>query len=722
MCLNVSGFIRFILAFVIIFSQIPALEARALEDDLFGKIEKSDQPIVVKGDKVEYFHNRNKVSGVGNVSITYGDVKLTCDRISVYTDTKEAVCEGNVKITQPGASMEGDKINYNFLTKKGYALESSVQAAPFYAGAALVEQTADKDFRLERGSITTCDLEKPHYRIEAKSLEIFLERKIVAKHIVFYIGEIPVFYLPIYVQPLGKKFPEITIVPGRTTDWGYYALTAWRVYFNEASKGFVHLDYREKKGLSEGATYQYTTEDFGKGVGRVYYTHENDALTITKKDEKTRNRWRIQYRHELDLAQDTTCVLEFNKLSDSSVIKDYLYREYEEDPLPDNYVMVQTSKPNYIFTLFAKKRFNDFFSVVERLPEAKLEIYNQQLWNTNFYYGSESSMTNFVKTYQESDDLSSEKSLRMDTFQKLSYAARLFRFLNITPFAATRQTFYSRNRWNEPSRFRSIYEWGVETSARFHRVFDVHTDFWGLNINKLKHIIAPYVQFLHRRNPTISPDNLYQFDEIDAMDYYNGFGLFLESKLQTKRPSGNDMQVVDLARFTVGTDYTFRQKKNFFGFKGVGKFEDIKFTFEMWPYTWLAVDSKMVLNDKDAGLKSADIDVNINLGKKFTLGVGQRYETTGDEETSQLTGEMFYNLNDDWKCKIYQRFDWATAKWLEQEYTIFKDLHCWIAEFTFDVRHGDYTAWLIFRLKAFPDIPIGLLKTTYRRPTPGHRR
>ncbi|MGB2706019.1 MAG: LptA/OstA family protein, partial [Candidatus Omnitrophota bacterium] len=219
--------LSYILAFTVIFSQIPSPLAYAFQDDLLGKIKKSEEPVIVKGDKVEYFHDQKKVSAVGNVSISYGDVKLTCDKITVYTDTKEAVCEGNVKITQPGASMEGEKINYNFLTKKGYALDSAVQAKPFYGGAALVEQTGDRDFRLERGYLTTCDLEKPHYRIEAKELQIFLDKKIVAKHIVFYVGEVPVFYLPLYVQPLGKKFPEVTIVPGRTSDWGYYALTAW---------------------------------------------------------------------------------------------------------------------------------------------------------------------------------------------------------------------------------------------------------------------------------------------------------------------------------------------------------------------------------------------------------------------------------------------------------------------------------------------------------------
>ena len=77
---------------------------------------------------------------------------------------------------------------------------------------------------------------------------------------------------------------------------------------------------------------------------------------------------------------------------------------------------------------------------------------------------------------------------------------------------------------------------------------------------------------------------------------------------------------------------------------------------------------------------------------------------------------------DEWKVKIYERVDFSNGKWEEQEYTVFKDLHCWEAEVTFNIRDGDYTTWLVFRLKAFPKIPIGLFRTTYQRARPGIQR
>lgn len=718
---GIVKYIKFFLIFTLISSQIPALQTHADERDFFAKPQKQDQPIVVKGDKVEYFRTEKKVAGEGNVSIKYGDTELKCDKIIVYTDTKEAVCEGAVKIIQPGVSMEGERINYNFSTKTGYALKSEMKATPFYGAAERVAQTEHETFELKDGYVTTCNLEKPHYSMRAKEVQIFLNRKIVAKHVSFFVGNAPIFYMPLYVQPLFEKKPEVTIIPGHTGDWGYYGLTAWRYYFNDNSKGHIHFDYREKKGLAEGIDYKYNSGELGQGIARFYYAHENDDLTVNKSGLKD-DRWRIQYMHSIDLPEDTVCKMELNKLSDRDMVKDYLYREYEENPSPDNYILFETAKPNYILSVLARKRLNTFFTVVERLPEVKLRVNNQRIKDTNLYYTSQNAITNFIKRYDDVGNQSPDDSIRVDNFHKLSYAARLFKFLYVTPFIATRQTFYSRNRWKETSQLRSIYEQGFDVSTKFYKIFDVTSNVLNLDLHKIRHIITPTMGFLHRHQPTIASENLHQFDDIDNISRYNGFTLSLENKLQTKRPHGEGMKTVDLATLIVSTDYLFRMKKWNYAPHNDGRFGDLKFNLELWPYAWLSVNSDMTLDSKDHDINSANIDVFANMGKDFTLGVGHRYESTEDGKTSQLTGEMFYNINDNWKIKLYERYDFASQKWEEQEYTVFKDLHCWLAELTLEIRDGDYTTWLVFRLKAFPDVPLGLFKTTYRRPHPGGRR
>ncbi|MDP2928564.1 MAG: hypothetical protein Q8O01_00685, partial [Candidatus Omnitrophota bacterium] len=53
---------------IIVYSLI-LLSTTAFAEDM-----KQEAPIVVNGDKVEYFHEQKKVIGTGNISIDYQDV------------------------------------------------------------------------------------------------------------------------------------------------------------------------------------------------------------------------------------------------------------------------------------------------------------------------------------------------------------------------------------------------------------------------------------------------------------------------------------------------------------------------------------------------------------------------------------------------------------------------------------------------------------------------
>ena len=61
--------------------------------------EQAKDPVVCNGDKVEYFEDEKKVVGSGNVVITYQDITLTADEVTVWPETKAAEAEGNAKLT-----------------------------------------------------------------------------------------------------------------------------------------------------------------------------------------------------------------------------------------------------------------------------------------------------------------------------------------------------------------------------------------------------------------------------------------------------------------------------------------------------------------------------------------------------------------------------------------------------------------------------------------------
>lgn len=702
--------------FIVVFF-LSALCAR----NSFAQDFSSKEPVVVNGDHVEYLQDQKKVSGTGNISITYKDIVLTCEKVTVDLETHDCQAVGNVKITQKDAYFLGEKIDYNFETRAAKIDYGYVNAKPFYGRAETLGKDAGKDaYVIKNGNITTCDLDLPHYRIQAKQIKIYPGDKIVANNVIFYAGTVPVMYIPYYVQPLTEeKKSHMTLIPGKDSDWGYYALTAYRYYLNDKFKGDVLVDYRSKKGLAAGVN-QYMDTDAGKGAFKVYYTEENGNLAYEKTGSPDL-RYRYQYRHKWDIKNtDTTAIMELNYLSDPDVIRDYFYTEYEElGANPDTYLSVLTSKPDYTTEFLVRKRLNTFYTVVERLPEYKIDIMNYRMGNTNFYYTSNTSGVFLNQTYQKGTTSTTPKdvgTIRFDTYNQVSYAARFFKTLSVSPYMGVRETYYSRNKWGDTNITRTLFREGVDASMRFYHVYNANTNFMGLDINKLRHIISPSANYYHVHQPTVSPDNLTQYDSIDALDTENGVKLSLENKLQTKRKSGETMASVDLLRFIVSTDYTFRLDKQSFEQKN-GKLNGIDFKLELIPYTWLYINSDMRVNTKTSMIETMDVDFVATGGEKWSLAAGQRYYDLSTGKSYQVTMDARYKFSEKWSIRAYERFDLATRKFEQQEYTLSRDLHCWIADMTLDINNDmtDTTFWVIMRLKAFPNYPVGL-KQTYSRP------
>ncbi|MDD5680136.1 MAG: LPS assembly protein LptD [Candidatus Omnitrophica bacterium] len=678
---------------------------------------ESATPIIVNGDKVQYDYANKMVTGTGNVSITYKDVKLTCDTIVVNIDQKEGVAEGNVTLYQEGNTFTSDKVVYNFATKKGELDKGAMNMPPWYGKAQLIEKVDDKLFVLRQSYITTCDLTQPHYRVEAKTIKIYLNDRVTAWHVFFLIGNVPVMYVPYYNHPLKDNMPQVDIVPGYDKDWGAYALTAWRYYFHPDSKGHIHLDYRTRRGLGTGVDYNYGLRKFGKGYIRFYYTH--DLKPSVETDD---NRWRVQVRHRWEVDQNSVMTGEFHKLSDKDLIKDFFYKEeYEIDNQPPTYLSYVGGKDNYSFSVLAEKKVNDFFTSVERLPEAKMSIRKLKILNfMNLYYQDESSVgslkKSFLKDVPGAGVDNDYDSARVDSKNELSYPMQVFGFLSINPFVGTRQTYYSKAANMDSDVMRNFFNVGSELYTRFYKVYDVETDYLGLDIHDIRHLIMPSARYEYITTPNYSSKELWQFDEIDTLYGENGVKLTLENKLQTKRTDeGGSKNTIDLLTFIADTKYMIKDDRG-----NENELMDVNLDLEIRPYDWMFFKGDAKIDTSEHRLDNANADIYFTKGEGLDFGLGYRYEWAEIHDSSQITSQLTYRINKDWKFRIYERYEIRENQFQQQEYTIYKDLHCWTGEVTCRIKEQrDFTFWVVFRLKAFPDMPF-LFRTTYKGPEPGN--
>jgi hypothetical protein len=265
---------------------------------------------------------------------------------------------------------------------------------------------------------------------------------------------------------------------------------------------------------------------------------------------------------------------------------------------------------------------------------------------------------------------------------------------------------------------RSVFYSGCDISTKFYRFFDVETDFLGLNINKLRHIINPVVNYNFNHEPSIRSGHLKQLDAIDSITRSNTAALELVNKLQTKR----DGVSVDLVNFIVDSSYVFSPRQ-VNGQKTGGSLSDFFYDLTLLPYSWLRFDADATYThsgDKEAAnykrFSNFNYSAALNFPGERSVAIGQRYQRKGGKE---ITFNTDWRLTPKWTAGIYENYQFAETSLhkrglREQEYRITRDLHCWLMDVTYNATNGKgHTVWLVFRLKAFPEMEFGMDQSFY---------
>ncbi|MDD4979680.1 MAG: LPS export ABC transporter periplasmic protein LptC [Candidatus Omnitrophica bacterium] len=706
--------------------------------------EKKDEAIIVNGDTVEYSTDAKEVTATGNVSVIYKGSKLTCHKLSVNTQTKDAQAEGDVRLEDKEGIVEGKKIKYNFQTKKGIIIDSGFRANPYFGRAENVEKVSDSEFIANRGYFTTCSYDNPHYRIKSGKIDVFPNDKIQAKDNAFYIGKVPILYLPRYNHNLKDPMAHVQLTPGKKKEWGPYMLSAWRYSFTDNINGRIYLDYRTKLGVAEGFGANYKSENFGRGDFKYYYTQERDH-TLPKDNSNPRifQRYLIRWRHKWTIDERTDFTSEYYKITDSKMaikgptynfLKDYFYREYEKDSQPLSYALLHHSFNYSSLDILVQKRTNRWYDpgYLEKLPEVKYSLPSYQILDSPFYFEDTTSAGSYNKkntstmTPTANDTNPDAHVDRLDTSNKLSIPMKVA-FINFTPFVMDRLTFYDKKAVSASDEApRTIFYGGADMSTKFYRIFDIKSNFLGLDINGLRHIITPTVSYTYRHEPTIGSAKLRQIDDVDTIDTSSNSPAFeISNKLQTKRNNKS----VDFADLRINTSYVYKPKSISEGRSKRGSgFSDVLFDLRILPYSWMHIDADATYTHSGARsdpkynhFSNGNYDINFDFGNERSFGVGQRYEIKGGNE---ITYDLKWRLTPKWKFSAYQRYyrghETNRARGLrEQEYTISRDLHCWTWDVTYNVKRGyGESIWFVFRLKAFPELEFNF-NQDYHAPKPG---
>ena len=214
------------------------------------------------------------------------EIDITSDMAEYSKTEKKAVFSGNVKLrTDTGGS------GMYLLCKEAKM------------------DTAVKDLILKDAYFTTCDLDNPHYRFFTKNVHIVLDEKMTAENIIFYVGKIPVFFLPYYYKSLRHRTYKLELKPGYSQREGVFAKGLFGYPVSENFYGKMYLDYYSYKGWGKGGELLYNVPDKMNGNLYGYHIEEKDTL---------KKRWDLRLYHWQSLPSNWISQINSNIMSDES--------------------------------------------------------------------------------------------------------------------------------------------------------------------------------------------------------------------------------------------------------------------------------------------------------------------------------------------------------------------------------------------------------------------
>ena len=355
---------------------------------LEGNAQAEQAGTTLEADRILYRSREGVVEAFREASVARGPSKLIADSLFYDRESGSVATFGASILTEGQSETRGVDLMYDLERKSGRLGGGTTVYEPWILHGDDMSKIGESTYLVEHGNFTTCDLPEPHYRFASSEIKMRQSDVIVASPVVLYFSDVPVFFLPWYVEPVtrgrhsGFIRPQIglnTIIFGsgqerNVRDLGYYYV------FGDYADARISADwYSESRTIVRFDTRYSLRHSFD---GDLHAEHVWNRL-----DDSTSRL--IQYRHDHTISRDSRAGVDVN-WSDSRA---FLRRNSfdPEEILQRAFRSAASYSTRFDWGSFVAGADADFRLDVSRtdyrLPDLRVSISQRPLWGAGPHRG-----------------------------------------------------------------------------------------------------------------------------------------------------------------------------------------------------------------------------------------------------------------------------------------------------------------------------------------------
>ena len=608
----------------------------------------------------------------GNVSLISGDRTITAEEGHYFPDRQEAVLSGKVRLLLPAGTVDTDEAFYNFTNGSGFTGQAIFANPPWFGKAKRIEIKNSDELLLRDGYLTTCDFTPPHYRVTLKSASVKEGEWIKIKSATFAVGKVPIFHLPVFSQSLGSSETfALGINPALNSIDGFQVYTTLR-YNTPQERYSLDLDYCGAQGFG-----------FGPGLKSSRWGQTDIKTYFIRDLKQDRDRYRLEVWRRSDFPRESgedNFLLEIHKFSDAGFLKDYFWREYDQDVERNSFLLYSLNRKNYYAGFLLDGELDNYRNLTQRLPE--LTFFAPFRKAAGSYWQEEAALSVLAKEFSGKTEETARFHFTETVSRFYLLAGGVFR-----PFITGGITYYSQDQAGEEET-RYFSEGGFDLGWKLARTFNQKDN------SSLVHYLEPRITFL-ARDVSLEPEKLFHYDDLDQIQSDQLLSFQLLNRLKLNQPGDS----FEKLHFDLKADYSLKRER-FGNLRGL-------LVFDPRRNLTLRSEGEFDLDAEKWNTASTSLNWHKN-GYRFRLS--HSYQRN---EGETITPGVSIPLGSKWRVDSYATYNLEDSNFEGREISIWHDLHCWEGRFGLYRDQDETEIYLVFTLKGFPEDAVKINSRLY---------
>ncbi len=288
-----------------------------------------DSTITYQAEYIDYHVNEQITFLETDASVDYQGSQLMAGYIKSDWNTDMLIAElrGDTypTITSITADpMSGEFMEFNLTTHHGRVVLGETKFNSGYYYGKEVYRDDPNVFHMQSSGYTTCDLDTPHFYLGSRKMKMVTGDKVIAKPIILYIYELPVFAIPLAVFPnKGGNRHSGWIMPSfghRPSSGTYFQGLGYYWAPNDYLDGKLLLNFYDEKGFDVNGMFRYIKRyryngNLNTQIFNTIYSKEIADLF----SPNVRKEWKIKWKHNQTIDPTQKLNISANYMSDNNI-------------------------------------------------------------------------------------------------------------------------------------------------------------------------------------------------------------------------------------------------------------------------------------------------------------------------------------------------------------------------------------------------------------------